>query len=123
MDRYPVAGNVIQFQLWFGVSARDAIEAFAVPLAFIAAPRYLPLIPFGAGTGAIFGLVGIFAGILLLYIKPEGQRPWQYLKAVFFFHLTTNTYYFRRRRENELGKIQDVPISQINKKYQKENED
>jgi hypothetical protein len=121
MEQSPVAGNLIQIELWFGVTLREAVEIFFLPGSFIIIPRYIPGIPMSPQLGLVFGFVGMIFGVLVLYFKNGSQRPLQYLRALLRYHLTTNTYYKRRRRETELGDIQDIPISQMDESFDTTN--
>ena len=116
MDRYPVAGKVIGFDLWYGLSLRDLVEVGALPFVAIFIPRTLSRIP-GVGINTtittVFGLLGLVVGLIVLVVKDDAQRPLQYLSATLRYHLTTNTYYHRRHRTDDLGDVQEVFISQM----------
>jgi len=112
MERYPVAGKVIGLELWFGISFRDALEAFFIPILVIFIPRYIPLVPYSPLTGFIAGAIGIVLGVVVLYLKNDAQRPLQYLIAVCDYYLTTNEYFRRGNRDENFGKVQEVFISQ-----------
>jgi hypothetical protein len=114
MDKYPVAGNVIKIELWFGITMREALEAFTVPVTIFLVGRYIPFVPISSGTNLLLTVVGVFGGLFLLYIKQDGQSPLEYLKGLIFYTVTPNEYHHRRTEKHDVGKIQDVPISQIN---------
>jgi hypothetical protein len=116
MDRYPVAGKVIGFDLWFGLSFRDLIEVMGVPIPLIFIPRFLGYIP-GVEINTLittaFGVVGVLLGICVLFVKDEEKRPIQYIFAVIRYHLTSSKYYKRRKRDTDLGDVQEVYITQM----------
>jgi hypothetical protein len=113
MKRFPVAGNVIKIEFFMGYSGKEVLQAFG-PAFFVAAfVRQLPFLPFNSAQLAILSIVLSMGGFLLLYLKNEAQTPIQYLRSVLLYYLTTNEYYHRRNRDTDLGKTQDVPISQL----------
>lgn len=116
MDRYPVAGSIIGFELWFGLTLRDIAETLLIPFLMVMVPRVFQLDKFigiDVLSLTLFGLVGLVFGIIILLLKNDGQRPLEYLQAALSYYLTTNEYLKRENRNTNMGDVQDVPISQI----------
>jgi hypothetical protein len=116
MDRYPVAGKVIGFDLWFGLAFRDFAEVTAIPIPLIFIPRFLGRIPgveINTIITTIFGVVGLILGICVLFLKDEEKRPIQYVFSIINYYLTNTKYYKRRKRNTDLGDVQEVYITQM----------
>lgn len=106
MDTYPIAGQVIESNLFFGLSARDVGQVLAVPLLFLGIAQSLGL------TGDLFlmaGGAGFVVGIVILLLTPSAQRPLAYARATVHYYLTSTTYRNRpSEHDRPRGQVQDV---------------
>lgn len=92
MDTYPIAGQVIEPNLFFGLSAKDIGQIPIIPLLFLGFAQSLGI------SGALFlwtGGIGLGLGVLLLLLTPSAQRPLAYARATIAYYLGTTTYHNR----------------------------
>lgn len=97
MDTFPVAGQVIESRLFFGLTLRDVGEVVLVPLLCLSIAQSLGISgdPFLllAGGSLVFGL-----GILL--VTPSAQSPLEYARATVQYYLGTTRFIHRQSKHD-----------------------
>jgi hypothetical protein len=112
MPRFPVAGQIVGFRVFFGISLRDALETIIVPGALILfGGRIFP--NYGVLVVAV-GIVTFVAGAIILFLKHDNVRPHEYVQAWLQYGLTANNHRKRRSpREHPVADDQEVLVSQM----------
>jgi hypothetical protein len=106
METFPIAGQIINTKLIFGLTARDIGEALVLPFLGLGIAQSLGASGdlFLIATGCALGL-----GVVILLIMPAAQRPLNYARACAHYYFGTTTYRNRRTRPaTETTNIQDV---------------
>lgn len=109
MDTYPIAGRVIELDLFFGLSAKDVGQVLIVPILFLGIAKSFEV------TGQAFlwiGGAGLALGVGILLVTPSAQRPLHYARATVQYYLGTTTYHNRRAEDDRpRGQVQDVVVT------------
>jgi hypothetical protein len=89
METFPIAGQIINTKLTFGLTARDIGEALVLPFLGLGSAQSL------GASGNLFLIatgIALALGIVILLITPAAQRPLSYARACVHFYLGTTTY-------------------------------
>lgn len=109
MDSFPIAGQVLNEEIWNGVNAREAAKLFVIPVLMIGIGVSFQLPP-ELYWGAALLLAGT-SGITLL-VTPGGQSSFEYGKAILDYYFTRNTFYNRHARPEHTddGMVKDESL-------------
>ncbi|WP_227357551.1 hypothetical protein [Haladaptatus salinisoli] len=106
METFPIAGQIINTKLIFGLTARDIGEALVLPFLGLGIAQSL------GASGDLFLMatgLALALGVVVLLITPAAQRPLSYARACVHYYLGTTVYRNRRTRPTtETTKTQDV---------------
>ncbi|WP_266081567.1 hypothetical protein [Haladaptatus caseinilyticus] len=106
METFPIAGQVINTKIVFGLTARDVGEALVLPFLGLGIAQSL------GASGDLFLIatgIALVLGVVILLITPAAQRPLSYARACAQYYFGTTTYQNRRvRPAAETTKTQDV---------------
>lgn len=106
METFPIAGQIINTKLIFGLTARDIGEALVIPFLGLGIAQSL------GASGDLFLIatgIALALGVVILLITPAAQRPLSYARACVHYYLGITTYRNRRTRPaTETTKTQDV---------------
>ncbi|GAA0253373.1 hypothetical protein ACFFQF_33770 [Haladaptatus pallidirubidus] len=106
METFPIAGQIINTKLIFGLTARDIGEALVIPFLGLGIAQSL------GASGDLFLIttgIALALGVVILLITPAAQSPLSYARACVHYYLGTTTYRNRRTRPaTETAKTQDV---------------
>lgn len=93
MDTFPVAGQVIESRLSFGLTLRDIGEVLIVPLLSLGIAQSLGISgdPFLVLAGA-----SLAVSISILLVTPSAQSPLEYARATVQYYLGTTTFTHRQ---------------------------
>lgn len=109
MQTYPIAGQLLEQKLLFGISIRDLADVFAIPFVLMGVASF-------AGVSDVYyillGGVGVLVSFAILFATPPAQRPRRWVWAALRYHAGSNTYLNRPvERERERGMVQDVVVT------------
>jgi cell division protein FtsW (lipid II flippase) len=95
METFPIAGQIINTKLIFGLTARDIGEALVLPFLGLGIAQSL------GASGDLFLIatgIALAFGVLILLITPAAQRPLSYARACAHYYFGTTSYRNRRTR-------------------------
>jgi hypothetical protein len=115
MESYPVAGNVLQDEVWAGVEVGEVAKLVAVPVLIFGYGTVLDLpetvyVPVALGLVVVIGLAILFA--------PGSQSSFEYVVASLDYYLTRNTYYKRHARPEHTDDAKIKDESLVHKEYE-----
>jgi len=110
MKRYPVAGELLEHRLFFGLTLQDlVVGAFPIGglgLGFGVNSTLHP--PGGALLPLIFGFFGIIVALYVLIRTPAGQTPYEWVRGAAFFYAGPTRFLWQPVERNQSqGRILD----------------
>lgn len=97
MDTFPVAGQVIESRLFFGLTLRDIGEVLLVPLLSLGIAQSLGI---SGELFLVFAGVSLAVGLGILLVTPNAQSPLEYARATTQYYLGT-TQFTHRQSEHD----------------------
>jgi membrane protein implicated in regulation of membrane protease activity len=106
MDTYPIAGQVIETRLFFGLTARDIGQVLILPLLILGIAQSIGI----SGDPFLWlGGAGFAIGLGILLITPSAQTPLGYARASAQYYLGTTSFRHRQsEHDRPRGVYQDV---------------
>lgn len=93
MDTYPVAGQVIESRLFFGLTLQDIGQVLLFPLLTLGIAQSLGI----SGDPFLWlGGAGLAVGISILLVTPSAQSPLGYGRATVQYYLGTTSFTHRQ---------------------------